>query len=156
MITIYSSGKYASVHAPEEYIKGNKELEIRNAKIARVLYLNKSMEQFGSEFKRVDSLCRDVGIRYAYEMSEQGFKFILYRSQLKSDIFIVILDVTLNGTEMSVLAILRQKPDSFRDAIADKISKTVRTVQRALDSLREKGYIQRVGSKRDARWEVLK
>ena len=57
---------------------------------------------------------------------------------------------------MSVLTILRQKPDSFRDAISDKISKTVRTVQRALDSLREKGYIQGVGSKRDAQWEVLK
>ena len=156
MITIYSPGKYASVHAPEEYIKGNRESEIRNAKIARVLYLNKSIEQFGSGFKRVDSLCRDAGIRYAYEMSEQGFKFILYRSQLKSDIFNVTLDVTLNGTEMSVLAILRQKPDSSRDEIADKISKTVRTVQRVLDSLREKGYIQRVGSKRDARWEVLK
>ncbi len=78
MITIYSPGKYASVHASEEYIKGNKESEIRNAKIARVLYLNKSMEQFGGEFKRVDSLYRDAGIRYAYEMLEQGFKFKYY------------------------------------------------------------------------------
>ena len=156
MITIYSPGKYASVYAPEEYIKGNKESEIRNARIARVLYLNKSIEQFGSGFKRVDSLCRDAGIRYTYEMSEQGFKFILYRHQFQSDIPGVTLDVTLNGTEMSVLAILRQKPDSSRDEIADKISKTVRTVQRALDSLRENGYIRRIGSKRDARWEVLK
>ena len=37
-----------------------------------------------------------------------------------------------------VLAILKQKPDSSRGEIADKISKTVRTVQRALDSLRDK------------------
>ena len=40
--------------------------------------------------------------------------------------------------------------------IAEKISKTVRTVQRALDSLRDKGYIQRVGSKQEPYWEVLK
>ena len=89
-------------------------------------------------------------------MLEHGLKFILYRPQHKSDIYDVTLDVTLNGTEMSVLAILRQKPDSSRNEIADKISKTVRTVQRALDSLWEKGYIQRIGSKRNARWEVLK
>ena len=56
-------------------------------------------------------------------MLEHGFKFILYRSQYKSDIYDVTLDVTLNGTEMSVLAILRQKPDSSRNEIADKISK---------------------------------
>lgn len=156
MITVYSPGKYASCYKPEEYIKGNKESEIRNAIITKVLYLNKSIEQFGSGFKRVDSLCKDAGIRYAYEMLEHGFKFILYRPRFQSDISGVTLDVTLNGTEMSVLTILKQKPDSSRDEIADKISKTVRTVQRALDSLREKGYIRRVGSKRDARWEVLK
>jgi ATP-dependent DNA helicase RecG len=68
----------------------------------------------------------------------------------------VTLDVTLNGTEMMVLAILKQKTDSSRDEIADKISKTSRTVQRALDSLREKGYIRRVGSKQTPTWEILK
>ena len=156
MITIYNPGEYASRYVPEEYIMGNRESEIRNATIAKILYLNKSIEQFGSGFKRVDSLCKDAGIRYSYEMQERGFKFILYRTQFQSDIPNVSLDVTLNGTEMSVLAILRQKPNSSRNEIADKISKTIRTVQRALDSLREKGYIQRIGSKRNARWEVLR
>lgn len=155
-ISIYSPGKYASNHTPEEYIKGNFESVIRNGSIAKVLYLNKSIEQFGSGFKRINSLCKDAGIRYAYEDDELGFKFILYRRHFQSDIPSVTLDVTLNGTEMAVLAILRQEPDSTRKEIADKISKTVRTVQRALDSLKEKGYIQRIGSKRDASWEVLK
>ena len=57
---------------------------------------------------------------------------------------------------MAVLAILKQKQDSSHGEIADKISKTVRTVQRALDSLRDKGYIQHVGSKQEPYWEVLK
>ena len=119
-------------------------------------YLNKSIEQFGSGFKRINSRCKDAGIRFIYESDELGFKSILYRPQLQSDIPGVILDVTLNGTEMAVLAILKHKPDSSRREIADKISKTVRTVQRALDSLREKGYILRSGSKQEPRWEVLK
>ena len=111
---------------------------------------------FGSGFKRINSLCKDAGIRFSYESDELGFKFILYRPALRSDIPSVTLDVTLNGTEMTVLAILKQKPDSSRGEIAEKISKTVRTVQRALDSLRDKGYIQRVGSKQDPQWEILK
>ena len=57
---------------------------------------------------------------------------------------------------MAVLAIIKQKPNSSREEIADKISKTVRTVQRALDSLRKKGYVQRVGSKKSPTWEILK
>ena len=95
-------------------------------------------------------------IKYSYENGKNGFKFVLYRPQLQSDMMNVTLDVTLNGTEMAVLAILKQKPDSSREEVADKISKTVRTVQRALDSLRDKGYIQRVGSKQTPMWEVLK
>ncbi|MBQ4451804.1 MAG: putative DNA binding domain-containing protein [Clostridia bacterium] len=156
MITVYSPGEYASNHKPEEYMIGNYESVIRNAAIAKILYLNKSIEQFGSGFKRIYSLCKDAGVRFSYESNELGFKFILYRPQLQSDIPSVTLDVTLNGTEMSVLAILKQKPDSSRGEIAEKISKTVRTVQRALDSLRDKGYIQRIGSKQDPRWDVLK
>ena len=65
MITVYSPGEYASKYKPEDYIKGNVESEIRNATIAKILYLNKSIEQFGSGFKRIDSLCRDAGINYA-------------------------------------------------------------------------------------------
>ena len=156
MITIYSPGEYASKFSPEEYIKENLESEIRNPVIAKILYLNKSIEKFGSGFKRIDSLCKDAGIKYSYTNNENGFKFVLYRQQTQSDIVNVTLDVTLNGTEKSVLAILKQKPDSSRDEIAEKISKTVRTVQRALDSLKSKGYIRRVGSKQEPLWEVLK
>lgn len=156
MITIYSPGEYASKHTPEEYVKGNFESEIRNATISKILYLNKSIEQFGSGFKRIHSLCKDAGVKYSYENTANGFKFIIYRPQIQSDILNVTLDVTLNGTEMYVLALLKQKPDSSRDEIAEKISKTVRTVQRALDSLRDKGYIKRVGSKQNPLWKILK
>ena len=156
MITVYSPGEYASKHKPEEYIKDNIESEIRNATIAKILYLSKSIEQFGSGFKRINSLCNDAGIKYSYENRENGFKFVIYRPELQNDIPSVTLDVTLNGMEMAVLAILKQKPDSSRDEMADKISKTVRTVQRALDSLRDKGYIRRVGSKQNPVWEILK
>ena len=62
----------------------------------------------------------------------------------------------MNGTEIAVLAILRQKPDSSRDEIVERISKTVRTAQRALNSLVVKGYNERVESKQNPIWNVLK
>ncbi|MBE5872749.1 MAG: winged helix-turn-helix domain-containing protein [Lachnospiraceae bacterium] len=62
----------------------------------------------------------------------------------------------LNITEQAVLAILKQNPAISREEIAERVSKTVRTVQRALGSLTEKGYIKRVGAKKNSTWEVLK
>ena len=114
-------------------------------------YLTKSIEKFGSGFKRIDSLCRDAGVKYSYDRTKNGFKFILYRSGFISDTSSVTYDVTygkreaLNITEQAVLAELKQR-----------VSKTVRTVQRALGSLTEKGYIKRVGAKKNSTWEVLK
>ena len=160
MVTIYSPGDYASDHKPEEYVKYNLESEIRNPSIAKILFLSKSIEQFGSGFKRIDSLCKDAGIKYSYERSDNGFKLIFYRQQLISDIPNVTYDVTyenaLNITEQAVLAVLKQNPEISREDIAEKVSKTVRTVQRALVSLTEKGYIRRVGAKKNSTWELLR
>lgn len=176
MVTFYSPGGYASSHKPEEYITGNKESVIRNATIAKVLYLNKSIEQFGSGFKRIDKLCKEAGIHYTYENDEYGFKFIIYRPKSQSDIQSVTSDVTLNvtsdsssdvtlngsskvslnSTEMAVLALLQQNPTYSRNELADMISRTTRTVQRILISLKEKGFIKRIGSKQSPQWVVLK
>ena len=162
MITIYSPGEYASPHKPEEYIKGNFQSEIRNPLIAKMLFLCKAIEQFGSGFKRIDSLCKDAGVKYSYENVSNGFKFILYRPQIISDISDVTSNVTygdgeaLNKTEQAVLAVLNQNPEISREEIAERVSKTVRTVQRALGSLVDKGYIRRVGAKKNSTWEVLK
>ncbi|MBQ8947589.1 MAG: putative DNA binding domain-containing protein [Lachnospiraceae bacterium] len=162
MVTIYSPGDYASEYKPEEYIKRNIESELRNPNIARLLYLTKSIEKFGSGFKRIDSLCRDAGVKYSYDRTKNGFKFILYRSGSISDTSSVTYDVTyekrqaLNITEQAVLAVLKQNPAISREEIAERVSKTVRTVQRALVSLTEKGYIKRVGAKKNSTWEVLK
>ena len=79
MITVYNPGEYASDFSPEEYIKKNIESEIRNEKIAKVLYTDKSIEQFGSGFKRINSLCSDAKLRYSYENSRNGIMAPLSR-----------------------------------------------------------------------------
>ena len=163
-ITIYSPGEYASKYKPEDYIKKDLESEIRNPAISKILFLNKSIEKFGSGFKRIDSLCKDAGIEYSYENGQNGFKFIIKRKPIISDITNVTSDVTtnvtsteeLNLTEKTILAILKTKPDASREELAEKASKTVRTVQRTLNSLRDKGYIEREGAKQNTVWRIKK
>lgn len=115
---------------------------------------------FDVTYRIILLVCKYESVEYSYTNSENGFKFIIYRPQIISDIQNVTKDVTyendLTETERSVLAILKQNPESSRDEIATKISKTVRTVQRALVVLTDKGYIRRVGAKKNSTWEVIK
>lgn len=63
---------------------------------------------------------------------------------------------TLNETELAVLKLLKKKPRITRDEIAESLSKNIRTIQRTLTSLKNKGYIQRVGPNKNVVWEVVK
>ncbi len=95
-----------------------------------------------------------------YEFPEQEMNRILACAFKNRDILNMITTVVkerkTEAPETAVYAILKQKPDSSREEISEKISKTVRTVQRALDSLKDKGYIKREGSRQYPVWQILK
>lgn len=162
-VTIYSPGTYASSHKPEEYIKKNLQSSIRNEKIAKLLFLSKSIEQFGSGFKRINSLCKDAKIKFSYESDEAGFTFIIHRNKVgeispsKTNVTVNVTEnVTLNKMEKLVYQLLSSNPQYTREELAEKTSKTVRTIQRTLNSLRDKEYISRIGSDKTGSWEILK
>lgn len=169
-ITIYSPGTFASTYSPEDYISKNLPSSIRNVSISKILYLNKSIEQFGSGFKRINSLCKDANVKYSYEISENGFMFVFFRktqtaasqNDMMESIFIesvtenVTENVTLNKTEQSVYSLLVKNPYYTRKELGNATSKTVRTIQRTLDSLRKKGLVERIGSDRSGYWRVKK
>ena len=50
---------------------------------------------------------------------------------------------------------LSDNPNYTREELAEKTSKTIRTVQRTLNSLREKNCIRRIGSDKNGKWEVI-
>ena len=157
-VTIYSPGPYASSFKPEDYIKMNIESSIRNETISKILYMNKSIEQFGSGFKRIDSLCKDEKIKYSYEVTDIGFTFIIYRKLNNivhsNKTLKVNNQLKLTKTEKLILNLLQINPNYTRDELAEAIFKTVRTVQRGLDSLRDKGLIVREGSDKSGYWVI--
>ena len=64
-------------------------------------------------------------------------------------------DLALSKTEKAVYQLLKLQPNLTREELSTEISKTVKTVQRALDGLKEKGVIARVGNTRTGYWEIL-
>ena len=155
-ITIYNPGQFASSHKPEEYVKKSMPSVVRNPLIANTLYLGNIIEQFGSGLKRVASISKDSGNRISFENLKEGFKVKITRKKDKNVTLNVTLDVTLNATEMLIYNLLKTDNTMAREQLAKKIGKTVRTVQRALGTLTDQGYILRKGSKNNCIWEILK
>lgn len=66
------------------------------------------------------------------------------------------LNVGLNKTEKKVIEILIENPSVTSVEIAEKVGVTKRTIERAFKSLQEKKMIERIGSKRDGNWIVVR
>lgn len=67
----------------------------------------------------------------------------------------VSVGVKLNVTESAVLQILQNSPDITATELSAQIGKSTRTIERTFASLKEKGYIERIGSDKTGFWKVL-
>ncbi len=66
----------------------------------------------------------------------------------------VTVNISLNKNERAVYYLLEKNPYYTRKELADATSKSLRTIQRTLDSLRKKELIERIGSDKSGYWEV--
>ena len=66
------------------------------------------------------------------------------------------LNVALNKTEKKVLALLIENPELTSVKLAETVGVTKRTIERTFKSLQEKKMIERIGSKRDGIWIVVR
>ncbi|WP_242430371.1 helix-turn-helix transcriptional regulator [Finegoldia magna] len=66
------------------------------------------------------------------------------------------LNVILNKTEKKVVELLIEDQSLTSIELSEKIGVTKRTIERAFKSLQEKKIIERIGSKRDGNWIVIR
>ncbi len=64
--------------------------------------------------------------------------------------------LNLSSTEQAILNHLELSPELSAKKLASLLHKTSRTIQRNINSLKEKGVLKREGSDRSGRWIVLK
>lgn len=64
-------------------------------------------------------------------------------------------DLNKIPTERQVYSLLKEDPSQTRETLSQKVGKTVRTIQRALDKLTGAGKIRRIGSDKTGHWEVI-
>ena len=158
-ITVFSPGEFFSDYTPDEYIDMDLPSMIRNKIITRVLYLYRALEQFGSGFKRINDTCKKNEIDFAFDASRIGFTFTFIRnvnnmSNSHLDSNYDKSDVTV--IEKEVLKIINENNEITQTQIADRINRSLRMVKRYTSNLKEKGYLDRVGTDKSGSWVIKK
>lgn len=123
-----------------------------------MLYRSKNVEVQGSGIRKVLELCAVNNIKYEYYNNEFGFRFSFHRNNVTLNVTTDVtsyVPIVLNNTDKEVLSLLKEKPEQTREEIVSKIGKTVRTVQRSLDKLKEAKKIARIGNKNYGYWEII-
>ena len=63
--------------------------------------------------------------------------------------------IALNETQTRMLAEIRNNPNITKEQLSAKIGKGKTTVDNGIAALKEKGYIERVGSNKTGYWKIL-
>lgn len=77
------------------------------------------------------------------------------KSESKEEIELVPGSPTINETEKKILLEIRNNPNISLLEISNRLKLSYMTVQKYSAKLREKGLIERVGSKRCGYWRVI-
>lgn len=154
IIDIYNPGEFPINYKPEDFADRRIQSMPRNKKILDVLYRSKNVEIQGSGIRKVLELCRKNNINYTYYINEYGFRFSFYRKNVTLSVSSNVT-IKLTRTDLAVLNEIKENPKQTRDEIATKINKTVRTVQRSIDKLKQCNKITRIGNKNYGYWQVI-
>ena len=157
-ISIVNPGSFANEFEPIDFVSRDIHSFLRNETIARVLYLCKDVETFGSGIRKIYSLCNAAGVEIKYENADTDFKIEFSRidrnkSPLSGQENGRIND-HISDLEQAVLSYLREEPGMTNAELIVKTGKSQRAITRALASLKGKGLITRIGSNKTGHWQV--
>lgn len=120
-VHIYNPGFLVKGKSPKDFAKGVIGPIARNPIINTVLYLNKTIESFGTGFARVFKLCEKEGVKYSYKNNEFGFAFEFLRKQNDS------INVPINDSINKSKNVLINEPinDSINELINEPINDSI-------------------------------
>ena len=179
-VRIYNPGLIAMNKDPREFANGNVGSKIRNPLIATALYRSKSIEALGTGFRRAFDLCDAQGVSYAYGTDGVGFTFEFFRPdamELKESVSkkakptrdyetcrvpqgVVRTEekrVSYNSSEVLLRRFMEENGGLLLNAsdAAKELGKSRVTIQRAIQSMVQKGMAERIGSHKSGHWVLL-
>lgn len=151
-IEIFNPGQFPEGFMPEDFAYRNVKSIQANPIIADVLFKGHDIEGYGGGFRRAFDSCKAEGVGFNYQKTKQGFSFFFMRGSAEAP---VVSQERIPTLEELVLDELSLRDGRAGSEIATIIGKDVRAVQRALNSLLDKGKVRKQGSGRGTSWFVV-
>jgi ATP-dependent DNA helicase RecG len=166
-IEIYNPGTFPEGLTPDDFIHGSEKPVQRNPLLAKIMYNSRDIESFGTGLQLIAKECEGAGVRYGFVLGKLGFSVVFYRQDITPKGIGATEDGTdpfgtagtYNGTGINPTArlvfesILANNQIAVEEIMSD-ISKSRRTVLRAISSLKNAGMLKRIGS-RSGYWEIV-
>lgn len=169
-IEVYNPGVFPNNCTPLDYVNGDLQSIMRNRKILDILFRSKDVEKGGSGFKKVYSLCERENIKIDYRTLNTGFTFIFHRKDNIKDLDIITYEnlekntygelnsftyKDLKSIDTIILKLMQNNFKIKKSELAEKLGKSERTIQRALQRLQENGSIKKNGTGKNSYWEIV-
>lgn len=163
-VAIYNPGAFPDNYSPEDYIEKNLASQITNVLICDVLFKCKAIESWGTGLKNTYAVCKQSNVQISYLKEQEGFWFIFYRKEenqnekeipIMKENQISNVKTTITEIEDLILNEIRKNNNIDRKSLSRITGRSERTVQRVIDSLKQKGSIKRIGTPRNGHWELI-
>lgn len=153
-VTISNPGTFPENLTPMDYV--NKKLSSlkRNPLLLDLLFRCHGTEKNGTGFKRIAAACESAGIRWETEGNPYSFGITFYRHptfKINNEIY-----SQLNENELVIFRLLLDKKKLTTNDLMRDSGQSVRSVQRNIARLIDKGLVAREGGHRNGQWVINK
>lgn len=158
-VSITNPGSFANEYRPEDFATRDLHSFLRNEAIAKILYLCKDVETFGSGLRKIYTLCdlSSISINYINENNYFTIEFSRIDRNIMSDSDTI--NDTINGTitdlEHNILKEMKSNKNITVKELSVVTNKSIRSINRAILSLKNKKIIERVGPNKTGYWKTL-
>ena len=144
-IEIYNPGEFNSEYKVSDYLKGGGRSVCRNELLAETIYLSEDIETFGTGLKRINDLCKEADVKVDFEKDKTGFIVRFWRKDVEIEYVRKFDFDALTEQEKKIVVLLERKGFIARKEVDELLDVNVKTSQRNLKNLVEKGIIESYG-----------
>ena len=122
--------------------------------------MSHEIEAFGTGIRRIYEECKKNKVKVEFKQDELGFTVIFYRKTDKeledvaTEIPMENINVKLNKTEKLIIEILREESNITQQELSEKIGVSKRSITNAMNTLKDKKIIKRIGTNRNGVWKI--
>ena len=121
-----------------------------NPLVAKAFYRAGYVESWGRGIKRIADACREYGAApQAYSFTDSEVVTVFEASDIQNQVPV------FTDRQLSIIAWLKQHPDSSRKEVAEGLGLSISMLKREFDELLKLGAIVRQGENKAAKWRLL-